>query len=516
MPEIAQNHLNIVVSKDKLRVEIDLRKTGPEDIQPNRVKETLEKLGVCITDEGTARIQDVAKLASEARRNKQDTLLIFSGKKAVAGQPAGFKPVEDRQQPGSEESGDASFDNRSCKIRTVKSGEVIGEYIPETPPQPGIDVYGKPIAGAPPLVRFELGPNVRLGDDGKTIYATCNGMIRVTRQGVSVVEQVKVDGDVDLKSGNVDAPSDVLITGNVAETFSVRSPKSITIKGMVEAASVEAGTHVIIAGGVAGKSRALIRAGGELQAKFLEEATIEATGDVIVTKEVLNCRIQTMGRLLVPRGPIIGGSVYARQGIEVLALGNDVDVPTQVAVGILPAALLEVAKMRDIIKKKREAATKVRNTVQPLLAQLKRLNPQQREKATELMYEADRLEEEANTLSTKKDEILRPYTPSGDREVCILVNRMVNRRVNLVFGDKVATILKPRRGPVKFVSRVVDRVESILMVDAVSGSTQILPSQPYEPEPSANEADTESTGRKENKSLGSQDAAKPATAAAQS
>ncbi|HRR87072.1 MAG TPA: FapA family protein, partial [Phycisphaerae bacterium] len=403
----------------------------------------------------------------------------------------------------------ASFDNRSCRIHTVKSGEVIGEYVPETPPQPGMDVYGKPIPGAPSLLRFELGANVKLADDGKTVYATSNGMVRVTRQGVSVVEQVKVDGDVDLKSGNVDAPSDVLITGNVVETFLVRSPKSITIKGMVEAANVEAGSHVIIAGGVAGKSKALIRAGGELQVKFLEEAAIEATGDVIVTKEVMNCRIRTMGRLLVPRGPIIGGSVYARQGVEVLALGNDVDVPTQVAVGVFPPALLEVAKMSDIIKKKREAATKVRNTVQPLLAQLKRLNPQQREKATELMYEADRLEEEANALNAKKDEILRPFIPSGDREVSILVNRMVNCRVSIVFGDKVATILKPRRGPVKFVSRVVDRVESILMVDAVSGSTQILPSQPYEPEPSATEADTKSPGNNENEPAASQKATRP-------
>jgi hypothetical protein len=125
------------------------------------------------------------------------------------------------------------------------------------------------------------------------------------------------------------------------------------------------------------------------------------------------------------------------------------------------------------------------------------------------MYEADRLEEEANALNAKKDEILRPFIPSGDREVSILVNRMVNCRVSLVFGDKVATILKPRRGPVKFVSRVVDRVESILMVDAVSGSTQILPSQPYEPEPSATEADTKSPGNNENEPAASQKATRP-------
>lgn len=481
MPAVAQSQLRIVVSSDNLRVELNLKGARVEDVTPASVTERLQELAVVVTDEGAARIQGITKLALEAKRDGQDILLIFRGRKPIPGKPASFKPVEE-SQAATGKSEDTTFDNRSCKIQTVKAGDLIGEYVPEVPPQSGLDVYGKPIEGMRSIINFELGPNVKFGDDGKRIYATCDGMVRVTRQTVSVVELVQVNGDVDFSSGNVDVPTDVLITGNVAETFFARSPKSITVKGTVEAALVEAGTHVIIAGGVAGKNKAVIRAGGELQAKFLGDAEIEAGSDVIVTKEILNCRIQTRGRLLVPRGPIVGGSAYAREGMDVLTLGNDVDLPTEIAVGILPSAIVKVAELSQIIKKRKEAAAKIRATVQPLLAQLKRLNPQQREKATELMYEADRLDEEASALKKKQDEVLGPYSPSGEQEVCILVNKIVYRGVSLIFGDKITTITKARRGPVKFVSRVVDRVESIIAIDTLSGSTQILPSQAYTPE----------------------------------
>lgn len=516
MPEVAQSPLRIVVSRDNLRVELNLKGIKIDSITPKRIAERLLELGVALSEETTASFEEIPKKALEATRSGENMIVILEGRPPVPGKPASFKPIDpgDREQGDQETQADAAFDNRKCRIQIVKAGEPIGEYVPAVEPIPGLNVYGKPITGLDCILGFELGQNVKLGDDGKTVVAAADGRIHITRQSVSVIEQVKIDGDVGLSTGNLETPTDVLVGGNVCESFVVRSPKSVTVKGTVEAATVEAGTDVVIAGGVTGRNKALIRAAGELQVKFIEDADVETGGDVVVTKEVMNCRLHTRGKLLVPRGPIVGGSVYVREAIECLILGNDAYLPTEIAIGILPSALAQVTELAQSIKKKKEAAAKIRQTVAPLLAQLKRLNPQQREKATELMFEADRIEEEADELEAKRLETIGPYMPPAGQEAFVLVNKMVYPGTSFIFGDKIATISKMRRGPIKFVSRAVDRVESIMIVDPLSGSTQILPSQPYAP-PAANEQASESTGAgtqdlDEAGNLGSTEASTPA------
>ncbi|NLE58274.1 MAG: hypothetical protein GX616_07935, partial [Planctomycetes bacterium] len=92
MPAVAQSQLRIVVSSDNLRVELNLKGARVEDVTPASVTERLQELAVVVTDEGAARIQGITKLALEAKRDGQDILLIFRGRKPIPGKPASFKP----------------------------------------------------------------------------------------------------------------------------------------------------------------------------------------------------------------------------------------------------------------------------------------------------------------------------------------------------------------------------------------------------------------------------------------
>ncbi len=392
-----QSPFKVTVSKDKLRAEIVVTDFSAEQINSDVIKTRLGELAVPVTEQVAARIDELVARVREGDRFTEPVLLA-EGRPPVPGKPEAFKPLPDSKEQEPHDGEDAAFDNRKCRIHVVKAGEIVGEYIPATPSEPGLDVHGQPIKPKEPSFGRRLGANLKLGDDGRTVIATCDGKVQVTRYSVIVVDTVKVDGDVDYRSGNLEVPGDVLITGTVRSSFKVRSQKSVTIKGAVEAAEVEAGTDLTIAGGIVGGGAGRIRAGGEVQIKFAEEADIEAIGDVIVAKEMVNSRVSTKGTLLVSRGSIVGGSIWAREGIEAQSIGNETGVRTEIAAGVL-------------------------------------------------------------------------------------VQRMLYPNSVLIFGDNIATITKARRGPVKIVSREVDHVQVIMIVDQVSGSNQILPSQPYQVAP---------------------------------
>jgi uncharacterized protein (DUF342 family) len=272
----------------------------------------------------------------------------------------------------------------------------------------------------------------------------------------------------------------VLINGTVRDSFSVKSKGSITIRGAIEGAQVDAGTDLQVNGGIASRGQGKIVAAGEVFARFCNDCTIEAGGDVTITREALSGHIRTHGRLVLERGKLIGGKVWAREGADIFQLGNETNVRTEIALGVDPLDLLEVIKSDEAVKKKQEAIAKIRQNVQPLMAQLKRLTPAQRERATELLYQADSMEQEIQEAQKRKTAALKPAI-AGGREVRLFVQKIAYPGVNIVFGDKVTTLHKERKGPFMIVRRLQDRVEEILLVDKLSGSVATLNSREYCP-----------------------------------
>jgi uncharacterized protein len=477
-----QSSLRITLSRDKLRAHLVVRDAVPKEITPSSIQVKLEECGIAINDAVTARIDELVK-AAQSGKLPAEPFLLAEGKAPVDPVPASFRLIDDEQQGDSADDCEGRIDFRESNILTVKAGQPLGMLTPEVPAVPGIDVCGAPVPGNKASSVFQLGSNVKLSGDGKAVVATASGKVLLTRQSISVVEVVEIKGDVDYSSGNVESPTDVLITGTIRDTFTVRSEKSVSVKETVEGAIVEAGTHIQIMGGIAGRGAARIRAGGEVHAKYCEEADIEAAGDVVITRQIINSRVRTTRQLVVARGSVIGGHLYARGGASIKTLGNEANIRTEIAIGIAPEVLADADRADQAAKKKRETAEKVRKTVQPLLAQIKRLTSEQREKATELMYEADQMMAEATECEKKKQESLAKCSPDPDSNPTLIITSMIYPGVVIIFGNKMALMSKPRRGPIKIVRRLIDRVEEIVVVDQISGSVQPLPSCQYVPEP---------------------------------
>jgi hypothetical protein len=474
--------LRIVITKDRLRAQLVAPDPDPKFFTTESLMSKVNECSLPVSEALEARIAEIIELAQKGELGSEPTT-IAEGVPPKPGQTAYFESAHKDQEDQQEDEEHQRTDFRQSHIVTVKQGDVVGYYTPEVPAAPGVDVLGQPLPGPKMGNSIQLGENVQLDDDNRTVRATCDGKVQITKHAISVINVVEIKGDVDYSSGNVDSPTDVLITGTVREDFVVKSAQSIAVKGAVEAAVVEAGTHVQVNGGITARQGGHVTAGGEICAKFCSDAHLKAQGDITITREVRNSNIHTAGQLIVERGCIIGGHAYARNGAIVKELGNDAYLATEIAVGVCPKALARASKTDEVIKKKMEAVEKIREKVQPLMAQLKRLTPQQRERATELLYEADNMEAEVLKYQQDKQKTIDADSPDPDVNPELTVLTEIFPGVTVIFGDKAASFSKPRRGPFKLVRRLVNRVEEIVLVDKISGSAQTLVSRHYEPPP---------------------------------
>lgn len=495
MQAAAQRSIRIAVDRDGLSAHLIATDVDPGLVNRDNIVSSLKELGIPVSDTVLACIEQVE---DAARRGElpDAPVLLARGQAPVEGTGASFQLAPEllgEAEPAAD-SPEQRTDYYRSQIVTVSAEQVIGTWTPPVLPTPGLDVFGKPVVLPPPLQSVQPGKNVRLAEDGSSLLASVAGKLHLTRYQISVLPVVEISGDVDFSTGNIESTTDVLVNGTVRDTFHVQSAGSITVRGAIEASEVSAGTELQVNGGIASRGQGQVRAGAEVFTKFCNEARVEAGGDITITREAMNSILRTQGRLLVPRGKLLGGRAYAREGGLVAQLGNEANLKTTIALGVDPLALAQIAQAEQEIQKKLEAVSKIRQSVQPLMAQLKRLTPAQREKATELLYQADAMEQEIRQQEQQRKAALELAAPGG-REIALTVQRIAYPGVSIVFGDRVTSLHKERKGPFKLVRRIHNRVEEILLVDKISGSITVLPSREYDAQDAANDFGTMAGGQ---------------------
>jgi uncharacterized protein (DUF342 family) len=265
----------------------------------------------------------------------------------------------------------------------------------------------------------------------------------------------------------------------VQDLFVVRSRKSVSVQTHVGAAALEAGEDIFIRGGISGKDKGRITAGGRVSAKFCDAVTVQAADDVEIIKEAMNSQITTEGCLLLPRGALIGGWAHARKGAEVRILGNDASVKTILSVGVDPRIRQQVRKLEERIHKHEEAAEKIEAAVRPLVAALKRLTPSQRERATELMCEAENLRGRITEMTHQKEKLIASSKPQGEPVVEVL--SQLHAGVTVMVDGLATRFESERKGHVKIRKRQIENNRELILVDQLSGGITVLPSFRYRP-----------------------------------
>jgi len=212
-------------------------------------------------------------------------------------------------------------------IQNVVELQPLARKVPAERGIPGKTVTGKVLpAKNGKDIPMPLGKNVHVADDQMTIVADLNGQVVVVGGKVNVEPVYTVQGDVNLRTGNIIFLGTVLITGNVEDGFSVKAAGNIEVHGTVGKAELDAEGDIIVHQGVAGKNGGMVRAGKSLWARFIENAHVEAGALVVVSDGIINSQVDANKKILCQgkRAHIVGGHLRAAEEINAKILGSPV------------------------------------------------------------------------------------------------------------------------------------------------------------------------------------------------
>lgn len=339
--------VEIIISKDKLMAELKFTKPMYKGalLSKEKITELVSSFGISygikedeLDEFLTYRYYDknyiiaIGKKPEDNIDGRLEFLVDISAKKRVP------KVLED-----------GYLDYKSLDLfQSIKEGDTLVKKIASIKGEDGIDVTGAQIANkepeeAPP---FPEGENTETTKDGMQLISSIDGYLFYGNKKVNVVPILRIPGDVDNTTGNIDFIGTVEIVGNVLTGFSVVAKGDINVKGCVEGAYIKAGGDIIIEKGVQGGGKAVLIAGKDIRTTFMENATIDADNS-ITADSLMHCNtncgntLKIVGRkgLIVGNKTIVGGDIYATD------IGSTMSNNTEIHVGITPKALREYERL---------------------------------------------------------------------------------------------------------------------------------------------------------------------------
>lgn len=243
-------------------------------------------------------------------------------------QPTGMDPKYDRNDDGG-----VDFKQLNL-IENCFAGQRVASILPPGQGRPGRDVFGAEILPAPGAeTAVTAGPGVRQSSNGRDFTSEIEGRLVYEEGKLAVSPLLEINHDIDYSVGNVDFVGKVIIRGALLDGFYVSAKKGVELHGDVGAGRINSEGDVTISGGIKGKSAAMISC-RSLSARYIDDAAVEATGNVVAAKEIINSSVKALGRVTVASGAIIGGEVCGFQGVEADTLGSDMGVNTHIMSGL--------------------------------------------------------------------------------------------------------------------------------------------------------------------------------------
>lgn len=268
-----------------------------------------------------------------------------------------------RVRPTLNEDGSVDFFHLNM-INHCKTGDLLAKLTPAVQGELGLNVKGeriKPREVHAKLLKF--GHNIKMSEDKTELYSEVDGHVSLVEGKVFVSNVFEVE-NVDNSIGNIDYDGSVRVNGNVTENFSVKAAGNIEVRGVVEGAYLEAGGDIIIARGMNGMHKGVLKAGGNVISKFIENSKVTADG-YVDSESIMHSTVNagTDVHVTGKRGFITGGRVCATNSISVRNLGSQMGADTIVEVGMDTSAKQTIQSLQKEIAE----INKQLDTVRPVL-----------------------------------------------------------------------------------------------------------------------------------------------------
>ncbi|MDR1744574.1 MAG: FapA family protein [Planctomycetota bacterium] len=351
--------------------------------------------------------------------------------------------------PRYDENASGAIDYKQLNlIENCFAGQRIASILPPGPGRAGRDVFGAEIPtvpGDPAVVR--AGSGVVTSANGREFNAEVEGRVVFEEGVLSVSPLLEISRDIDYSVGNVDFAGKVVVHGSLLDGFSINARRGVELLGDMGAGHITSEGDVVIAGGIKGKNAAVI-ACRSLSARYIDDASVEAHGDVTATKEIMHSNVKSLGRVTVTQGAIIGGEVYGFQGVEADTLGSDMGVATLVAAGLDWTEENKKTELRARIAEYMDRLRSATFLLDPLLADKgigARLDAERKSMLADLVSELGDVRERLAELLEERARLEeREHAGQVDR---INVRKMLHMGVSARFRALTSQVKDAVKGP---------------------------------------------------------------------
>ena len=395
------------------------------------------------------------------RREYCTSIVVANGKPVRQGSDAYIEylfNVDLKAKPTLNADGSVDFFHLNL-INHIKKGDCLARLHPEDPGDDGMDVCGGVIR--PKNVKRELlrfGRNVELSDDKKEIYSQVDGHVTLVDNKVFVSNVMTVE-NVDLSTGDIEYEGNLQVNGNVCSNFCVKVQGDVEVRGVVEGAEVVAGGNITIARGVNGMSKGHIKAGGNIIAKYIENAEVESMG-YVQADSILHSRVMAGTEIRVggKKGFITGGYVCATNLVEVKTLGSELGANTIVEIGVSP----ELKQRYEYLQEQLDKDNKTISSARPVLESAKtkirsgvKLTPEQVKYVQELSNVVTRTKKNIDAAMKELERMEELVSVGNDAQ--IIVQGKIYPGTKLVIAD-VSKVIKTEVQYCRFIKQKGDKL----------------------------------------------------------
>jgi len=366
--------MNIEVTEDEMKAFIHFSppRYAGRHMDYDEVIEGLRGSGVVVgSDE-----EGIAKYLDEMDYSRP--LVAAQGQKARNGKDSfiDYKVRVEKSSVSFEEDEQGKVDFRNLELlENVVVGQILAVKIPSEEGIPGRTVTNRILpAKSGKETSLQYGKGTILSEDGNELTAEINGQVVFKRGKISVEPVFVVNGDVSLETGNIVFLGSVIVSGNVLDNFVVKAAGNIEVKGAVQKAFLEAEGDIIIHQGIQGREEAKIEStGGTIFAKFVQGANIVSENDVLVPEGIVHSNVDAGERIISTgrRARIVGGVIRAGNEVNARFLGADVATKTEIRVGINPKVLQQMSELEKMKTKYQNELDEMQKNLNTLANQKK-------------------------------------------------------------------------------------------------------------------------------------------------
>lgn len=348
-------------------------------------------------------------------------------------------------KPKLNDDGTVDFFSLSA-ISKVNEGQILATLTQEEPGEAGYNVVGDILQ--PREVKklsLKYGRNIEVTEDGNSIRSLVNGHASLVDDKVFVSDVYEVS-DVDTATGNIDYTGNVCVLGNVKAGFVLKAQGNVEVRGVVEAALIEATGNVSIARGMNGMGKGAIIAGGNVVAKFFENTTVNADG-YVHAEAILHSKVSAKGDVEVTgkKGFITGGIVRSEGIVSAKTIGSTMGVDTEIEVGIDPSIKIKSNSLAQELASKHKRFEQVEQVFTAVSKKIKsgdKLTAEQLNYFKQLSSEYQTLKNDIQSIGEQYEELMLMMEGKGG-DSYVKVQEFAYPSTKITISDVTTTLSKP-------------------------------------------------------------------------